>query len=146
MCKGFVKGDANQAKDLCQEVYINVWHAMERFRGESSYKTWIYRITANTCLQYLRDTKKREVVSMDHISNKLSYDPQQSMENPNQALYLAIGELNKVDRLIIMMVLDELDQEEISKVMGLSAGNLRVKIHRIKKSLREILRKEEENG
>ena len=56
-----------------------------------------------------------------------------------QALYHAIGQLNEVDRLIIMMVLEALDYEEIAHITGLSAGNLRVRIHRIKKSLKKQL-------
>ena len=54
MCLGFVKGDYDKATDLSQEVFIKVWTHLETFKGESSYKTWVYRITVNTCLQLIR--------------------------------------------------------------------------------------------
>ncbi len=54
MCLGFVKGDKDTANDLSQEIFISVWNNLDKFRGASSYKTWIYRITVNTCLQYVK--------------------------------------------------------------------------------------------
>ena len=59
MCMGFMKGDSDLANDLSQEIFVNVWNGLSRFKGESSYKTWIYRITVNTCLQQIRKTKKQ---------------------------------------------------------------------------------------
>ncbi|MCU0401798.1 MAG: RNA polymerase sigma factor, partial [Algoriphagus sp.] len=57
LCMGFVKGDQDQAKDLTQEVFIQVWNNLQSFRQESSPKTWIYRITVNTCLNHLKKQK-----------------------------------------------------------------------------------------
>lgn len=55
------------------------------------------------------------------------------------SLYQAIGKLNEIDRLTIMLVLDELSHDEIAEIMGINPTNLRVKIHRIKKKLKELL-------
>lgn len=57
-------------------------------------------------------------------------------------LYQAIGQLSKIDRLIIMMVVEEVEYEEITRVVGIQANNLRVKIHRIKSRLKKILEHE----
>lgn len=142
MCLGFVKGDIDVANDLTQEVFINTWKALDRFKGASSYKTWIYRITMNTCLNHLRNKKARQQVSIDPA---LPIPDGSNMgaanANPHHELYQAIGQLGEVDRLVIMMVLDELDYSEIATVVGISEGNLRVKIHRIKKNLKKILEK-----
>ena len=54
MSLGYMKGDSELARDMAQEVFINIWNALAKFKGESSYKTWIYRITVNTCLLYIR--------------------------------------------------------------------------------------------
>ena len=140
MCLGFMKGNTDLANDLTQESFINTWRALEKFRGASSYKTWIYRITVNTCLKYIRDNKLKDQTSIDEYM-QLPADSGNT-EQKHQELYHAIGQLGEVDRLIIMMVLDELEYNEIAEVVGINEGNLRVKIHRIKKSLKKILENE----
>ena len=143
VCMGFVKGQKDQAKDLTQETFINTWRALDNFKGASGYKTWIYRITVNTCLKYIRDHKKKDQVTFDQHENIQAHEEQAPVEDPkHNQLYMAIGQLEELDRLIIMMVLDELNYEEISEVVGISDGNLRVKIHRIKKRLKKILENE----
>lgn len=138
MCLGFLKGDNDQAADLTQEIFINIWRALDKFRGASSYKTWIYRITVNTCLKYIRDQKTKQHISITE-QHAEPVHPTSQEDGAHNELYQAIGQLNKVDRLIIMMVLDELEYPEIAEVVGISEGNLRVKIHRIKKNLKDIL-------
>lgn len=139
LCLGFVKGDSDLAHDLSQEVFINCWKALDAFRKDASYKTWIYRITVNTCLQHIRRDKNRSQVPWQEAHNQLPDKAELPPAQQYQALYHAIGQLNEVDRLIIMMVLEALDYEEIAHITGLSAGNLRVRIHRIKKSLKKQL-------
>lgn len=142
MCMGFVKGDAEQAKDLTQEVFINTWNALDKFRASSSYKTWIYRIAANTCLKYIRDRKDKNNLPIEDVAHPVTELGDAAHEAEHRRLYRAIGKLLEVDRLIIMMVLDELEYEEIANVVGISAVNLRVKIHRIKKNLKQLLQNE----
>lgn len=137
MCMGFMKGDQDMANDLSQEVFINIWNALSGFRKESSYKTWIYRITANTCLQQIRSDKNKKRVSIGD-----GFDVAENVNTTEEThfrLYRAVGQLPEVDRLVIMMVLDEVEYQEIAKVIGISEANLRVKIHRIKKRLKELL-------
>jgi len=138
VCLGFVKGDRALADDLSQEIFINVWNALERFRGDASYKTWIYRITVNTCLQYIRRDKSKRNTSIAVIEQSAIHHDTEK-EGLRDDLYQAIGRLSEVDRLIIMMVLDELDYEEISRVVGIAEATLRVKIHRIKTRLKRIM-------
>lgn len=143
MCKGFVKGSEDLAQDLTQETFINIWRSLEKFRGSSSYKTWIYRITVNTCLKFLRSNKsKLQTIISDHDASTEGESISSEQEPPYQSLYQAIGQLVELDRLVIMMVLDELKYHEIAEVMGMSEGNLRVKIHRIKKTLKKLLNHE----
>ena len=141
LCRGFVQGDPDLAQDLSQEVFINIWNALHTFRGDSGHKTWIYRITVNTCLKYIRDRKDTRRVAMEDVDHRLAdtnvTDDQAELRQ--QLLYRAIGQLGEVDRLIMMLLLDELSYEEISDIIGLSAGNLRVRIHRIKKNLKKII-------
>jgi RNA polymerase sigma-70 factor (ECF subfamily) len=137
MCTGFVKGDKELAADLSQDVFINVWNALSNFRSESSYKTWIYRIAVNTCLQHIRKSKNKVRVPIDHAGAITDTGPDQ--DERAKDLMTAIGQLQNIDRLIIMMVLEELEYEEIARVMGISENNLRVKIHRIKQKLKTLI-------
>lgn len=139
VCMGFLKGEKEMANDLSQEVFINIWNALDKFRNEASYKTWIYRITVNTCLQYLRKEKKIIKVPAE---NAESLHTTIASDKHYKSLYVAITELNDIERLIIMMVLEEMPYDEISKVMGITEANLRVKIHRIKANLKKILQHE----
>jgi len=138
VCLGFFRGDRDLANDLAQEVFINVWNSLSRFRGESSPKTWIYRITVNTCLLHLRREKGRERTTLAAESLRQESSPQLNIDS----LYQAIGQLEEVERLIMMMMLDELDQETIARVMGIQVNNLRVKIFRIKNKLKYLMNHE----
>jgi RNA polymerase sigma factor (sigma-70 family) len=137
MCKGFMKGHGELSDDLTQEVFINVWIALPKFREEASHKTWIYRITVNTCLLYIRREKRKQSESFETVPDIIQESTDTSQID---ALYRAIGQLEEVERLIIMMVLDELEQEAIARIIGINQNNLRVKIHRIKTKLKNILK------
>jgi len=139
MCLGYMKGDKNLANDLSQEIFINIWNAMDSFKGKSTHKTWVYRITVNTCLQYIRKEKNKKKVSIEKVEYTLIEEQDESTLDQNNSLYRAIGTLEELDRLLIMMVLDGQDYDTISKVMGIKLINVRVKIHRIKKRLKKIL-------
>ncbi len=140
---GFVKGDRALADDLSQEVFINTWNALEKFQGRSSHKTWIYRITVNTCLQFLRKYQKRNPRRLDESGLEMpSHSQNEALKEQNERLYQAIGRLEELDRLIIMMVLDELKYEEIANVVGVTEATLRVKIHRIKARLKKLMNNE----
>ena len=159
MCLGYMKGDHELARDMAQEVFINIWNALSKFKGESSYKTWIYRITVNTCLLYIRSSKKKQTTSLEESSyinlEETGYiNPEESSyinkiessgieADQHQILYRAIGALPELDRLIMMMILDELEYDEIAKITGINAINLRVKIHRIKKKIAQLLKEME---
>ncbi|MBL6446154.1 sigma-70 family RNA polymerase sigma factor [Fulvivirga sp. 29W222] len=137
LCLGYMKGEKDLAQDLTQEVFIQVWRALPKFRNEASPKTWIYRICVNTCLLHIRNTKKFNMQPIDEQYDRLV---QQSDANDKyEELYWAIGRLNDVDRIIIMLVLDEMKYDEIAEVTGIKEGNLRVKVHRIKQKLNELM-------
>lgn len=87
MSMGFMKGDKELANDLTQEVFINIWNAIPGFREASSYKTWIYRITVNTCLQHIRKEKNKKRVPIEDIAQPADNPAVPDYKN----LYQAIG-------------------------------------------------------
>jgi RNA polymerase sigma-70 factor (ECF subfamily) len=142
LCLGYVRGDMQRAEDLTQEVFINIWNGLDKFRRDASYKTWIYRIAVNTCLLHLRDTNKRQpTTELLEIHDDRAH-PVENNEAIYQSLYNAIGELPHLERLIMMLILEELSYAEIGAITGISAVHLRVKIHRIKKKMRQLLNQE----
>jgi RNA polymerase sigma-70 factor (ECF subfamily) len=142
MCLGFSQGDSDKASDLTQEVFIKIWTHLDSFKGLSSYKTWIYRITVNTCLQFIKKEKKKSAIPIESVQHRLTTEVKTDVSDTHTRLYQAIGQLKKVDRLVIMMVLEGQDYEDIAEVLGIQPTNLRVKIHRIKKRLKNILEHE----
>ncbi|WP_316844188.1 RNA polymerase sigma factor [Pedobacter psychrodurus] len=137
LCYGYT-GDTDAANDLLQETFLKVWQNLDKFRNKSLISTWIYRIAVNTCLTYLRSEKRqaKDELTDNIIENKIE---EFSEKNEQVALlYTCISKLEENDRLIITMVLDELPYQEIADISGISEGNLRVKIHRIKQKLTEL--------
>lgn len=141
LCLGYT-GDSMQADDLLQEVFIKVWENLEKFRGESQVSTWLYRITVNTCLLFLRSNKKQTNIELEKAVLKISEESNET-ENKIQLLYKCISELQETDRLIITLLLEEVPYAEIAEVTSISEGNLRVKVHRIKQQLSTIYSKYE---
>lgn len=146
LCRGFMKGDVDMARDLAQEVFINVWTALPKYRGEASYKTWIYRITVNTCLLQIRKEKNKVNVPLEDAFHATETSTNTTQTEIEQILYRAIGQLDEIERLIIMMVLEEVEYEEISRIIGITENNLRVKIHRIRTKLKTLIEYERRIG
>lgn len=143
LCLGFVKGDAELSKDLTQEVFIQVWNHLDRFRQEASPKTWIYRITVNTCLNYLKkqksqDEKMGEILREQETTEEIEF----TETDPGKMLFEAMGKLSEIDRLVTGLLLEEVPQEEIAAILGITEGNLRVKIHRVKLRLKKLINHE----
>lgn len=132
LCMAYVN-DRVEAQDLTQETFIIVWEKLDTFRNESSIGTWIYRIATNNCLKMIRKGKVHKTAELPiHIMEK---EMPASLEPQIKLLYQFISELPEIERIIISLELEDLNQAEIALIVGLSATNVRVKIHRIKKKL-----------
>lgn len=144
LCMGYFNGNEVMAKDITQEVFVKVWQNMESFRNQSKVSTWVYRITVNTCLSQIRSVKKertvdafpRDVSSPETVSS-VDYETQL------RDLYNCINKLNKTNKAIILLELEDVPQKEIASVMGISHQALRTRINRIKSSLTKCVK---ENG
>ncbi|WP_423148307.1 RNA polymerase sigma factor [Rubrolithibacter danxiaensis] len=137
LCYGYT-GDSDSANDLMQETFMKVWQNLDKFRNKALISTWIYRIAVNTCLSYLRVEKRQ---AKDELTPNIIENKEEELSSKNEEaalLYRCISKLEENERFIITMVLDELPYAEIAEVSGISEGNLRVKIHRIKQKLTDI--------
>ncbi|POY38312.1 RNA polymerase subunit sigma-24 [Solitalea longa] len=131
LCMGYVN-DNSWAKDITQETFITVWQNLGKFRQESSVGTWIFRIASNNCLRQIERAKKSLKSELPaEIEEKFSDDNSEQ----EKLLFRFISELEETDRLIISLELEELPQAQIAEIIGISEGNVRVKIHRIKEKI-----------
>jgi len=136
-------GDDETANDLMQETFMKVWQNLDKFRNQALISTWIYRIAVNTCLSYLRMEKRQ---AKDKLTETIIETKEEEISDKNEqvaALYKCIARLEENERIIITMVLDELPYHEIAEISGISEGNLRVKIHRIKQKLTQLYNRNE---
>jgi len=138
LCMGYAN-DTAAAKDLAQETFIKVWKQLPNFRNESSIGTWIFRIASNTCLRQIQKDKKMPKSELPlEIKDEIL---ETNIEKDIQLLYQYISELQEVERIIISLELEDMNQKEIAEIVGLSEGNVRVKIHRIKEKLTQKFNK-----
>ncbi|QHI37419.1 ECF RNA polymerase sigma factor SigE [Kordia antarctica] len=133
LCLGYVNGDQALAKDLAQDVFIKVWEHLDQFQQKSSIGTWIYRITVNTCLLFIRKDKKKKQLSFTEIQDEVQEETND--QNRVKQMYVCIHKLKQTERIIILLVLEGLPQKEIAEITGHSHENIRVRVHRIKEKL-----------
>lgn len=129
--------DAEDRKDLYQEIVFQSWSAYNRFEGNAKFSTWLYRISLNVALTFLNKAKKASKLK-ENAWQDIATEPQELSERAD-FLYRAIKQLTETDRSIIMLHLDGFDNTEISEITGLSKTNTNVKLHRIKQQLTTIL-------
>jgi RNA polymerase sigma-70 factor (ECF subfamily) len=138
LCMGYVN-DTDAAKDLAQETFIKVWKQLPKFRNESSIGTWIFRIASNTCLRQIQKDNKMPKSELPlEIKDEIL---ETNIEKDIPFLYQCISGLQEVERIIISLELEDMNQKEIAEIVGLSEGNVRVKIHRIKEKLIQKFKK-----
>jgi len=136
LCMGYVN-DHEQAQDLTQETFIAVWQHLPSFRGEAGIGTWIFRIASNNCL---RSMEKKKRVTQVELPEQITEIKEETREEKLQLLYRCIARLEETERIIISLVLEDLPQAEIAAIVGLSEGNIRVKVHRIKEKLSQKMK------
>jgi RNA polymerase sigma-70 factor, ECF subfamily len=150
-CMGFVHSKED-AEELTQDVFVNVFQNLDRFKGKSSFSTWIYRIAVNSSLNHLRKQKRlgyfrrvENVFGIGESNNaglKYADSPEKLMidNERNNQLYHAIGSLPENQRIAFTLSkYDEMSQREIAAVMNLTEGAAEALIQRAKTNLRKNL-------
>ena len=137
---GLYASDAEEKKDLYQEVLLQAWKAWPSFRGEAKFSTWLYRICLNTILTQKRKANLVEYKdSLEAISPSVQHSSIQKEEVAG--LQKAIRQLSETDRAIISLHFDGYDNGEISEILGITGNHVAVKLHRCKQQLTNLLKK-----
>jgi len=136
VCRMYCDDDEHR-KDLFQEILIQLWKSFPSFRGESKFSSWMYRVALNVAIQDFRKVKKRKLLFFQ--TNEFKENPGQndtSLEDERlKQMYKAIVNLDKVEKAIIMLYLENKTNEEIAKIVGITQNYVRVKMNRIKMKL-----------
>lgn len=122
--------------DLRQEIYLNIWQGLRKFRGDSKMSTWIYRVAVNSALMAIRSSKSKiDTVTFDFGLPDISSEIDDTQKENLQALHALINRLEEIEKAIIMLWLDECSYDEIADTLGLKRNTVATKIHRIKDKL-----------
>jgi RNA polymerase sigma factor (sigma-70 family) len=142
------------AEDIAQEVFIEVFNSIHKFKGDSKLSTWIYRITTNKCLEFIRkkNTKKRFAFMQSILGNEIPMDktsyftefnhPGIVLENKerNETLFHAINQLPEIQRVVFTLhKIDGKSYKEISEIIKKSVSSIESLMFRAKKNLQKLL-------
>lgn len=138
-----------EAEEVSQDTFIKVYKSLSKFQGKSKFSTWIYRVAYNTCLDRLKKIKREyNVVAIDEytehqiktLDNALDQmEAQEHKDKIQQCLQLLPSDDSF---LLTLYYFEEQSLEEISKVVGLTANNVKVKLFRSRKKLTSILKEQ----
>lgn len=126
-----------EVADLFQEILINLWKGFPKFRGDSNVRTWIYRVSLNTCISF----ERKESRNKDTLPLKMDinlFDDSDEDSKQVQMLRARISKLGPFDRAIVLLWLENLSYDEIGAIVGISAKNVSVRLVRIKDQLKKM--------
>lgn len=138
-----VIGNKEDAEEVSQDVFVKAYFSLNKFRGDCSLSTWLFRIAYNMSVSKIRH-KKREFISLDVINDRLKDESglpgeENQKENLLKLLEAAVNELDSAERFLILLFYNqEKSIKEIALITGLSESNIKIKLHRLKKRLKEL--------
>jgi RNA polymerase sigma-70 factor (ECF subfamily) len=142
-------GDPQRAEDVTHDVFLKVYRKLDEFRGESAFRTWLYRITINHCHNLQHSWHDRHIVTVADEStidtaSAASESPLRLLEikELGQRIQGTMDQLAPEYRLLLLLVADEeLSYEEIAELTGQTAGAVRGKLHRARKAFAALFAK-----
>ncbi len=135
VCYMFSK-DKSEVDDLVQEVLVNLWKGFRRFEGRSDIRTWVYRVSLNTCISAARKKKRNETLPLTMDIDL--FDENDADNRQVDLLHSRISRLQPFDRAIVLLWLENLNYEEIGQIVGISTKNVSVRLVRIKEQLKSM--------
>jgi len=131
------KDDRN---DLYQEIVFQLWKSFHTFKGTSKVSTWLYRVALNTSIsQWRKEKKYGQKVDLDNLFLKQPEEYDSKLENRLSLVYEQINQLNKIEKGIILLLLEGKKYDEIAEITGFSPSNIGTRISRIKTKMKQRL-------
>ena len=124
-------------QDLFQEIVFQVWRSIDAFRGDSSVRTWLYRVALNTAIAWTRKEGRhqRGKEPLADVEGLLTTGAADGRDPRVEWLYHQIAQLKDADRSVALLLLDGFSYKEIASIVGITESNVGVKINRIKMAL-----------
>lgn len=136
LCFGYAHS-RSELDELHQDTLVNIWNGLHRFRGDSSVRTWIYRITLNTCVSTLRNRYNSDnTVQLSELYDTI--DETDDRKVFIGELHDCINRLTPVDKAIVLLWLDEFSYDEISSLVGLPRNTVATRLRRAKEKLKKL--------
>jgi len=138
-----------EAEEAAQDTFIKVFNSLSKFKGDSKFSTWIYKISYNTCLDRLKKNKKEDLnISIDEFSSHLIKTMDNALsaledKERKQAIQNCLNLLPNEDNfLLTLFYFEDQNLEEIGKIMNINANNVKVKLFRSRQKLATVLKKQ----
>jgi RNA polymerase sigma-70 factor (ECF subfamily) len=137
--------NAADRDDLYQEILFQIWRALPGLKQDTHANTWLYRIALNTSISFVRRRSARggPAVPLDHEQLTRQIESSQTRDDGAEEqlarLYDAIAQLNEVEKALVTLFLEDFSYDEMAEVLGLSASNVGVMLHRAKKKLLTLM-------
>jgi RNA polymerase sigma-70 factor, ECF subfamily len=143
-------GHEEDARDVVQETYLRAWKGLKGFRGDAQFSTWLYRITANTAYTAVKRRRRHRAEALDAmidepVETRIEAQPEESAEQSALLARLAVALEQLPPKLRVLVVLKDvygLSHEEIADELGISVAAAKVRLHRGRKRLRDLLHDE----
>ena len=139
-------GNREMANDVAQEAFIRAWKAIEKFRGDSTFSTWIYRITVNTAWTLRKKAKKHNTLNIDDTYEPIVIDEKKDPElvainsDLSSVLINALDKIPIEQRIIVELKnIEGRSHKEIADYLNISVTAAKVRLHRAHQKLRQIL-------
>lgn len=130
--------NAEDRKDLVQEIIYNLWKSFASFNQKSSLSTWMYRVAMNVAIYHLKITKRKiSTIPLDGENFDFTDVKNTDYEDELKTFGLYLNNLNQLDKGIVMLYLENKSYAEIAEIIGISESNVGTKMSRIKEKLKK---------
>ncbi len=140
-------GDAHEAEDIVQEVFVKLWQHLNKYNQEVKLTTWLYRMLANRCLDFLKSARARQLKNQVDIQDSYAVSASITADETlhNQELMKAIQEAAasltlKQRTVFILRDLENLPVDEVCEILSMTAGNVKSNLYYARKEMSEKLK------
>ena len=138
VCSIYLK-DAEDRKDLFQEIVLQAWRAYPRFENRADAGTWLYRVALNTAITHQRKSRKIKLLEIDDYSfEDMGHWDNEEDEEKYKILYSLMAELPALEKALLLLYMEDKSYQEIGDIMGISPSNVGTRLNRIREKLRKM--------